>query len=156
MTFLKLYQPIKATLSDSFIPFQWIEKHATCYQVLLRQISDCLLCDIKCSQETDDSVVFLDINQPKLDVKVHHFRLLLVVGVCKYIQDCWELCLKNCHSLIPAYKIKVHKKSTENYEILKLQTLKYFEPYPEYDHETITTKDSKKKKKKTFPIMPCH
>ena len=36
LTFLKLYQPIKATLFDSLIPFEWIEKHATCYQVLLQ------------------------------------------------------------------------------------------------------------------------
>ena len=145
MTFLKLYQPIKATLSDSLIPFEWIEKHATCYQVLLQQISDYLLCDIKCWQETDDDVVFVDINRPKLDVKLHHFRSSSAAGVCKYIQDCWELCLKNCHSLIPAYKIKVYQKSAEKYETVKLQTLSHFEPYlAEYDHETITTKDSKK------------
>ena len=48
LTFLKLYQPIKVILSDSLIPFEWIEKHATCYQVLLQQISDYLLCDTKC------------------------------------------------------------------------------------------------------------
>ena len=146
LTFLKLYQPIKATLSDSLIPFEWSEKHATCYQVLLQQISDYLLCDIKCWQETDDGVPFFDINQPKLDVKLHHFRSSSVAGVCKYIQDCWEFCLKNCHSLIPAYKIRVYKKISEKYETVKLQILSHFEPYlAEYDHETITTKDSKKK-----------
>ena len=52
--------------------------------------------------------------------------------------------MKNCHSLIPAYKIKVYKKSTEKYETLKLQTLKHFESHPKYDHETTTTKNSKK------------
>ena len=142
LTFLKLYQPIKVTLSDNLVAFEWIGKHATstCYQVLLQQISDYLLCDRKCWQETDDGVVFFDINQPKLDVKFHHFRLSSVVGVCKYIQGCWELCLKNRHSLIPAYKIKVHKKSAEQYETFKLQRLKDFELYPEYDHETTTTK----------------
>ena len=85
LTFLKLYQPIKAT-SDSLIPFEWIEKHATCYQVLLQQISDYLLCDIKCWQETDDGVVFFDINQPKLDLKLHHsihHQLLVSVNIYK-------------------------------------------------------------------------
>ena len=109
LTFLKLYQQIKAVLSDSLIPFEWIEKYATCYQVLLQQISDYLLCDIKCWQERDDGVVFFDINQLILDVKLHRFRSSSVAGICKCIQDCWELCLKNCHSLIPAYKIKVYK-----------------------------------------------
>ena len=117
LTFLKLYQPIKVTLSDSLIPFEWIGKHATCYQVLLQQISDYLLCDIKCWQETDDGVVFIDINQPRLDVKLHHFRSSSVVSFCKYMQDCWELCLKNYNYLIPAYKIKVYRKGTEKYEI---------------------------------------
>ena len=141
LTFLKLYQPIKVTLSDSLISFKWIEKHATCYQALLHQISDYLLCDIQCWQETDDDVVFFDINQPRVDVKLHHFCSSSVVSVCKYIQDCWELCLKNCHSLIPAYKIKVYKKGAEKYETLKLQTLKHFESYlAEYDN--VTTSDS--------------
>ena len=36
LTFLELYQLIKARLSDSLISFEWIEKHATCYQVLLQ------------------------------------------------------------------------------------------------------------------------
>ena len=134
MTFLKLYQPIKVILSDSLIPFEWIEKHATCYQVLLQQISDYLLCDIKCWQETDDGVVFFDINQPRINVKLHHFCSSTVVSVCKYIRDCWELCLKNCHSLIPAYKIKVYKKGAEKYE-----TLKHFELYlAEYDNESTS------------------
>ena len=52
LTFLGFYQPIKATLSDSLIPFEWIEKHANCYQILLQQISDYLLCDMKCWQVT--------------------------------------------------------------------------------------------------------
>ena len=53
LTFLKLFQPIKATLSDSLIPFEWIERYATCYQGLLQQISDYLLCDIKhCKKQT--------------------------------------------------------------------------------------------------------
>ena len=107
LTFLKLYQPIKATLSDSLISFEWIEKHATCYQVLLQQISDYLLCGIRCWQEKDDGVVFFDLNQPRLDVKLHNFRSSSVVGVCQQIQECWELCLKKCHSLTSSYKIKV-------------------------------------------------
>ena len=133
-----LYQSVKVT-SDSLIPFEWIEKHATCYQVLLQQISDYLLCDIKCWQETHDDVVFFDINQSGIHVELHHFGSSSVVSVCKYIQDCWELCLKNCHSLIPAYKIKVYKKIAEKYETLQLQTLKHFEPYlAKYDHETTS------------------
>ena len=74
LTFLKLYQPIKVISSDSLIPFEWTEKHATSYQVLLQQISDYLLCDTKCWQETDDGVVFFDINQLRIDVKLHHFH----------------------------------------------------------------------------------
>ena len=73
LTFLKLCQPIKVTLSDSLIPFEWIEKYATCYRVLLQQISDYLLFDIKHCQETNHDVVFFDINQHRLDVKLHHF-----------------------------------------------------------------------------------
>ena len=128
-----LYQSVKVT-SDSLIPFEWIEKHATCYQVQLQQISDYLVCDINCWQETHDDVVFFDINQPGIHVKLHHFGSSSVVSVCKYIQDCWELCLKNCHSLIPAYKIKVYKKGAEKYE-----TLKHFELYlAEYDNESTS------------------
>ena len=33
MKMIWLYQPIKATLFNSLIPFEWIEKHATCCQV---------------------------------------------------------------------------------------------------------------------------
>ena len=67
-------------------------------------------------------------------MKLHHFHSSSVASVCKYIQDCWELCLKNCHSLIPAYKIKVYKKGAEKYE-----TLKHFELYlAEYDNESTS------------------
>ena len=135
MTFLKLYQPINVTLYCSLIPFEWIEKLATCYQVLLQQISDYLLCYIKCWQKTDDCVVFFDINQTRIDIRLHQFCSSSVVSVCKYIQDC----LKNCHSLIFAYKIEVYKKGSEKYQTLKLQTLKHFEPYlSEYNNETTS------------------
>ena len=96
-----------------------------------------------------------DITKLELDLKIHHFRSSSVVGVCKYMQDCWEICLKNRHSLIPACKITVYQKSAEKYKTLKLQILSHFEPYlAEYDHETTTIKDSKKKK--TLPIIQCH
>ena len=135
LTFLKLYQPINVTLYCSLIPFEWIEKLATCYQVLLQQISDYLLCYIKCWQKTDDCVVFFDINQTRIDIRLHQFCSSSVVSVCKYIQDC----LKNCHSLIFAYKIEVYKKGSEKYQTLKLQTLKHFEPYlSEYNNETTS------------------
>ena len=74
LTFLKLYQPIKATLSDSLILLEWIEKYVTCCKVLLQKISNYLIYDIKYLQGTDDGVIFFDINQPRLDAVLHYFH----------------------------------------------------------------------------------
>ena len=57
-TFAKLYQPIKQNLSNTIISFEWIEKHNSCYQALLEQIADYLICDTKCWKETAMGILF--------------------------------------------------------------------------------------------------
>ena len=107
-TFANLYQPIKQNLSNTIISFEWIEKHYSCYQALLEQIADYLICDTKCWKETAMGILFLDNEANKnLNIKIHNFRSSTIEDVNNYLRRCWNKCLENPNTLIPAFKIKM-------------------------------------------------
>ena len=41
------------------------------------------------------------------------------------MKDCWNKCVLNSNSLIPAHKIKIYNESTEEYETKSLHTLTF-------------------------------
>ena len=124
-TFGKLYQPIKQNLSNTIISFEWIEKHYSCYQALLEQIAEYLICDTKCWKETTMGILFLDNEANKnLNIKIHNFRSSTIEDVNNYLRRCWNKCLENPNTLIPAFKIKM--LNGEKSKIERLTTLKYF------------------------------
>ena len=107
----KLYQPIKENLSNTIISFEWIEKHYTGYQALLDQITDYLICDTKCWKKTSMGILFLDHKTNKnLNIKIHNFRSSAIEEVNNYLRICWNKCLENPNTLIPAFKIFLNLK----------------------------------------------
>ena len=124
-TFAKLYQPIKQNLSNTIISFEWIEKHYSCYQALLEQIAEYLICDTKCWKETAMGILFLDNEANKnLNIKIHNFRSSTIEDVNNYLRRCWNKCLENPNTLIPAFKIKM--LNGEKWKTERLAALEYF------------------------------
>ena len=124
-TFANLYQPIKQNLSNTIISFEWIEKHYSCYQALLEQIADYLICDTKCWKETAMGILFLDNEANKnLNIKIHNFRSSTIEDVNNYLRRCWNKCLENPNTLIPAFKIKM--LNGEKWKTERLAALEYF------------------------------
>ena len=124
--FSTLYQPIKSSFSNTLILFNWIKTYPSFYQVMLEQVADFLIGDNKCWEETQHGVLFFDLDIKDIDIKFHHFRSSSIVGVSKYLKDCWSKCLLNSNSLIPAQKIKIYNESTNKYESKSLQTSTFF------------------------------
>ena len=75
--------------------------------------------------DTKWSFIF-DLDIKDTDIKLHHFRSSSIVGVSKYLKDCWNKCVLNSNSLIPAHKIKIYNESTNKFETKSLQTLAFF------------------------------
>ena len=124
-TFAKLYQPIKENLSNTIISFEWIEKHYSCYQALLQQIADYLICDTKCWKETVISILFLDYEANKnLSIKIHKLSSSTIEDVNNYLKRSWNKCLENTNTLIPALKVKM--LNGEKWQTERLTTLEYF------------------------------
>ena len=124
-TFAKLYQPIKQNLSNTIISFEWIEKHYSCYQALLEQIADYLIYDTKFWKETAMGILFLDNEANKnLNIKIHNFRSSTIEDVNNYLRRCWNKCLENPNTLIPAFKIKM--LNGEKWKTERWTTLEYF------------------------------
>ena len=124
--FFTLYQPIKSSFSNTLIPFNWIKTYPSFYQVMLEQLAYFLIADNKCWEEAQNGVLFFDRDMREIDIKLHHFRSSSIVGFSKYLKDCWNKCVLNSNSLIPANKIKIYYESTNEYETKLLQTLTFF------------------------------
>ena len=127
----EIYRPIKVTLRNSIILFGWIGKYSNEYQCLLEQQADFLLDGSFWWSETDEGVTFLDYSETgrNLDIgthlTLHHWRTYTMKDEIIYWQQCWEKCLENIHSIIPAYKIRMNN-SDRKINFILLNTLKYF------------------------------
>ena len=93
--FSTLYQPIKSSFSNTFIPFNWIKSYPSFYQVMLEQLADFLVANNKYWEETQHGVLFFDLDFRDTDIKLHHFRSSSIVSVSKYLKDCWNKCPLN-------------------------------------------------------------
>ena len=93
--FSTLSQPVKSSFSNTLIPFNWIKTYPSFYQAMLEQLSDFLIADNKCWEEAQNGVLFFDLDVKDTDIKLHHFRSSSIVGVSKYLKDCWSKCLLN-------------------------------------------------------------
>ena len=125
----EIYRPIKVTLRNSIISFGWIRKYSNEYQCLLEQQADFLLDGNFWWSETDEGVTFLDYSETgrNLDIEthvtLHHWRTYTMKDEIIYLQQCWEKCLENMHSIIPAYKIRI-KNSDGKINFILLNTFK--------------------------------
>ena len=126
-----IYRPIKVTLRNSIISFEWIRKYSNKYQCLLEQQGDFLL-DSSCWQnETDEGVTCLDYSETgrNLDIEthviLHQWQSYTMKDEIICLQQCWEKCLENLHSIIPAYKISI-KKSGGKINFILLNISEYF------------------------------
>ena len=125
----EIYRPIKVTLRNSIISFGWIRKYSNEYQCLLEQQADFLLDGNFWWSETDEGVTFLDYSETgrNLDIEthvtLHHWRTYTMKDEIIYLQQCWEKCLENMHSIIPAYKIRI-KNSDGKINFVLLNTFK--------------------------------
>ena len=140
----EIYRPVKVTLSNFIISFRWIRKYSNEYQCLLEQQTDFLL-DSSCWwSETDKGVTFLDYGETgrNLDittnVRLHHWRTYTMKDEIIYLQQYWEKCVENMHSIIPAYKIRIKNSDGKNSFIL-LNTLEYFRSMNPENLETNKT-----------------
>ena len=137
-----IYHPIKESLSNTMIPFDWIEKYAFQYQSMLKRIADYLLNEKIWWEENTNGVVFYDTDNNDQEKTIHHFRSSTLKAESKYLDKSWEQCLQDMHNKIPAFKIKVHNGDTS--EIIYLKTLKHFankvpfkENKPVYTNDTV-------------------
>lgn len=119
----KIYTPIKEQLSNTFINFNWIRKYSSQYQRLLERIADYLIDDQVWWKEVDEGVQFLDLTTEKSKA-LHHFRSWTIKEDSTFIKECWEKCVSQKHSVIPAFKLKI-KVGTDTVTHY-LTTLSYF------------------------------
>ena len=145
-TFAKLYQPIKQNLSNTIISFEWMEKHFSCYQALLEQIADYLICDTKWWKETATDILFLDHETNKnLNIKIHNFNSSTIEVVNNYLRRCLNKCLENPNILIPAFKTKMlngEKWKTERLTTLERFRNKFLEEDQTDDNASINNSDA--------------
>ena len=141
-TFSTLYQQIKISFSNTLIPFNWIKTCCSFYKVMWEQLADFLIADNKCLEETQNRVLFFDFDIKDTGVKLHHVRSSSIVGVSEYLKDCWNKCVLNLNSLIPAHSIKIYYESTEKYETKSLQTLTFFKSASTENSVQVTTTDT--------------
>ena len=94
--------------------------------------------------ETDEGVTFFDYSETdrSLDratnATLHHWRSYTMKDEIIYLQQCWEKCLENMHSIIPAHKIRI-KNSNGNINFILLNTLEYFRKMHPENLETNET-----------------
>ena len=111
--------------------FGWIIKKSNEYQCLLEQQADFFLSSSCWWGEADKGVTFFDYSETdrNLDraanVTLHHCRSYTMKDEIIYLQQCWEKCLENIHSIIPAHKICI-KNSDGKINLVLLNTLEYF------------------------------
>ena len=74
---------------------------------MLKQLADLLIADSKCWEETQNRVLFFVLDIKDANIRLHYSRLSSIVGVSKYLKDCWNKYVLNSNSLIPAHKIKI-------------------------------------------------
>ena len=70
-------------------------------------------------------ILFLDNEANKnLNIKIHNFRSSTIEDVNNYLRRCWNKCLENPNTLIPAFKIKM--LNGEKWKTERLAALEYF------------------------------
>ena len=108
-----------------------MRKYSNEYQCLLEQQADFFLGSSCWWGETDEGVIFFDYSETdrNLDraanVTLHHWLSYTMKAEIIYLQQCWEKCLENIHSIIPAHKIRI-KNSDGKINLVLLNTLEYF------------------------------
>ena len=115
----------------------------------MKQQADFLL-DSSCWwSETDEGITFLDYSETgrNLDittnVTIHHWRTYTMIDEIIYLQKCWEECLENMHSIIPADNIRI-KNSDGKINLILLNTLEYcrnMNPENLETNETLNERD---------------
>ena len=126
-----IYKPIKQTLSNNIISFQWIKDYSSEYQCILEKQSDYLCEKGVWWCETDAGIQFNDYIPPEgSHLKLSHFRSTSIKDTLNQVRACWNYCIKNRNELIPAYKIKIYDEKDEKYEISFLSTLNHFKDFP--------------------------
>ena len=124
-----IYDSIKNTQKNSLIPFKLIEDYTYEYQSHLEGISDYFLDQIKWWEETDDGVMFCDIeNNKKIEgstLKMHHFRSYSIKEEWERTNKLWEKCISS-KDLIPAKEVKYFDENGTTV-IVKLSTLNHFQ-----------------------------
>ena len=141
-----------------FFSFSYIEKNPWEYQSYLERIADFLL-EGNAWEEQSGGIKFNTTFKSK---KVHHFRSFSIKSELQYVTECWEKCLKEANTLIPAEKIKLSSG-----EKISLQTLIKYQntstlgdesPLPSSlkkpQEKFITTTPTPKKFITTTPIIP--
>ena len=93
-------------------------------------------------EETQNGVLSFDLDIRDTDIKLHQFRSFSIVGVSKYLKDCWYKCVLNSNSIIPDHKIKIYNESTNKYETKSLQTLSFFKNSSKENSVQVTVTES--------------
>ena len=139
----KLFQDENKKKINTTFKFEWIRNHPYEFQSHLERIADFLLLVDNIWYETNDGIVFKDLNNnfPKT---VHHFRSFTLTEEREYLKRCWENLYTTSPHRIPAEKIKVEKD--DDTSIIHLQSLIYFKIL------TTTAEDQPSKMNETFEI----
>ena len=125
----RLYKPIKLKLQNSFISFELMKTYPWQYQAVLEKNGDFLVFE-NCWIEVAGGVEFYDVTLMHSPNKSpHHFRSFSGESEMAYVRDCWNICLKDAHRLIPACKIKIETENEGHtkIEVIELKTLQYFQ-----------------------------
>ena len=86
----------------------WMKKYFRDYQILLENIADYLIDETQQWFEEVSGIKFLDLAEIVFSKQLHHFRSSTIKAGEDLTNSCWEKCLANKNSLIPAYKIVIH------------------------------------------------
>ena len=109
---------------------------------MLEQLADFIIADNKRWEETQNRVLFFDLDIRGTNVKLHKFRSSSIVGISKYLKDCWNKCVLNSNFFIPAHKIKIYNESTNKYKTKSLQTLTFFKNLHKENSAPVTATES--------------
>ena len=77
---------------------------------MLEQLVDFLMANNKCWEETQNGVLFSDLDFRDKDIKLHHFCSFSIVGVSKYLKGCLNKCVLNQMILSLPIKLKYTMK----------------------------------------------
>ena len=93
-------------------------------------------------------ILFLDNEANKnLSIKIHNVRSFTVEDVNNYLGRCWNKCLENPNTLIPAFKIKMlngEKWKTERWTTLEYFSNKFLEEDQTDHNASINNSDTTK------------